>query len=164
MGKNNNPMDVLISNIKADQTLLEEKTNILEEAKDEQRKIVSRLKEYKKDIQHMKKYLSEEQKAEVESLGLDLTESTGTRGALNKFSQVAIDSLMKAKGNKMTNSELFQAYVDSIPVDEEAESYTQFNVKIRQLFSQGRIEKKQIDSNKASRDDIISLIEIKAHN
>lgn len=156
MGKSNNPVDVLIQNIKTDQHLLEEKTKILEEAKEEKRLTVERLKGYRKDVQHMMKYLSDEQMAEIEKLGLDVTESSGGRGTLNPISQIVIDVLMKAKGHTMTNGKLYSHYIDSVE-DGEPESYSRFNVKIRQLFNGGRISKKQLDAEKSSRDDVITL-------
>jgi hypothetical protein len=157
MKKQNNPVAVLIDNIKADQQLLGEKTKILEEAKVEKNEIVARIKEHRKDVAHMWKYMSDAQKAEIESLGLDVAEQTGKRGVLNPVSQIAYDVIMKAKGNKMTNRELFAGYIDSLPTDEDALTYTAFNIKIRQLFNSGRFTKEQIDPNKSGRDDVITL-------
>lgn len=156
MGKSNNPVDILIQNIKNDQTLLDEKTRILEEAKEEQKEIASRIKEYRKDVAHMWKYMTEGQQAEIESLGLDASAPSGQRGVLNPISQIALDVLMKAKGNKMTNGKLYAHYVDSVG-DGEPESYSLFNVKLRQLVNGGRITKEQVDKDKASRDDIMTL-------
>ncbi len=150
-------MEVLIANIKADQQMLIEKNKVLDEAKEEQRLISSRLKEYRKDVTHIWKYMSDEQKETIESLGLDIKEKSGDHGALNPISQVVLDALMGAKGNTMTNGEIYNYYIDSVG-DGEPESYSRFNVKIRQLFSRGSISKEQIDPNKSGRDDIITLL------
>jgi hypothetical protein len=157
MAKQVNPLDAVIENITADQLILAEKNTVIETAKEEKKTIENRIKEYRKDLSVFIKYATEEQVAQIEELGLDVSESSG-RGTLNKISQMTLDALTEAKGNKMTNGKLYETYIDSLGKDEEADSYSLFNVKIRQLFSQKRIEKKQIDPTKSNRDDIISLV------
>ncbi|MFT6502931.1 MAG: hypothetical protein ACJASQ_003063 [Crocinitomicaceae bacterium] len=157
MAKQVNPLDAVIANITADKLLLTEKNTVIEKAKEEKKIVENRIKEYRKDLSVFIKYATEEQVAQIEELGLDVSE-TSSKGALNPFSQIALDALTEAKGNKMTNGKLYDAYIDSLGKEEEAETYSIFNVKLRQLFSQGRIVKKQIDPTKPSRDDIISLV------
>jgi len=158
MAKQNNPVEILIEKIKTDQQLLTEKNEVLEEAKTLKNEIVLRLKEYQKDIAHMWKYMTEEQQSVVEGLGLEYRESgSGRGGVLNPVSQIAFDALMKAKDNKLTNEELYQEYLNSLDPEDEAETYTQFNIKIRQLINSGKVTRKQIDPKKTSRDDMMTL-------
>ena len=154
-GVQDNLLDRVIANITEDQKALEEQNDLIEKAKTYKREIVDRIKGLKHDLSTFVKYATEEQKKQIDELGLDVSESSG-RGVLNPFSQIVLDTLTETKGNKMTNGDLYSAYVDSV-TEGEAEDYTQFNIKIRQLFNSGRISKKQIDPVKSNRDDIISL-------
>ena len=151
---NANIVDILIENIKTDQKLLTETEAKIDTAKDEKRTIVSRLKDYQKDISVLLKYADDGKKKELEDLGFDFSE---TERGLNATASTVYDIIVKAKGNKLTNAELYDAYVKSLKNKEEAVSYTEFNIKCRSLFNTQRLLRKKGNNPKSSRDDIISL-------
>lgn len=64
---------------------------------------------------------------------------------------------MKAKGNQLTNAELYDAYAKTFKNQEDALSYTEFNIKCRTLFNTQRLIRKKGKDPKSSKDDIISL-------
>lgn len=147
-------VDVLIENIKTDQALLNETEKKIEEAKEEKRAVVDRLKDYRKDVSVLLKYADEKQQKKIEELGFDFSESE--RG-LNPVASVALDILMKVKGNHMTNGELYDAYVQSFKDPSDAFSYTEFNIKCRSLFNTQRLLRKKGKDDTSSRDNIISI-------
>lgn len=147
-------VDVLIENIKTDQVLLNETEKKIEEAKEEKRAVVDRLKDYRKDVSVLLKYADENQQKKIEELGFDFSESE--RG-INPVASVALDILMKVKGNQMTNGELYNAYVQSFKDPSDAFSYTEFNIKCRSLFNTQRLLRKKGKDDTSSRDNIISV-------
>ena len=147
-------VNVLIENITTDQNLLERADEKLESAKEEKREITDRLKEYRKDVSVMLKYADEKQRKELEELGFDFSESE--RG-LNIVAQLAFEIILKAKGNQLTNGQLYEAYVKTFEKKEDAYSYTEFNIKCRSLFNTQRLLRKKGKDAKDSRGDIISL-------
>lgn len=152
--KDSSIVDVLIQNIKEDQLLLNALEAKIEEAKVEKREIVDRLKDYRKDTSVLLKYADDERRKQLEELGFDFSESE--RG-LNPVASVVLDIIMKAKGNQMTNAELYATYVKTFKKEEDAYSYTEFNIKCRSLFNTQRLLRKKGKDPKSSRDDIISL-------
>ncbi|MCI5051016.1 MAG: hypothetical protein MRY57_01800 [Candidatus Pacebacteria bacterium] len=151
---NANIVDILIGNIKEDQMLLNVLEARIEEAKNEKRAIVSRLKEYQKDITVLLKYADNGKKKELEALGFDFSE---TDRGMNSVASKAYEIITNAKGNKLTNDELYTAYVDSLKDKDTAVNYTEFNIKCRTLFNTQRLLRKKGKDLKSSRDDIISL-------
>lgn len=114
---NSNIVDLLIQNIKGDQALLAEVDTKIEAAKEEKKAIVGRLKEYQKDISVVMKYADDHKKKELEALGIEVTES---EQGLNPVAAKAYDLIVKAKGNQLTNGELYEQYVGSLVNPEDA--------------------------------------------
>ena len=144
----------LIENIKTDQTLLTDIDTKINEAKDEKREISDRLKDYRKDVTVLLKYASEKEQQQLADLGFDFSESE--RG-LNPVAPLVLDILMKAKDNKLTNAQLYDAYVATFKNKEDAYNYTEFNIKCRSLFNTQRLIRTKGKDAKSSREDIISL-------
>lgn len=151
---NANIVDILIENIKTDQNLLSGVDAKIEEAKEEKRTVVNRLKDYHKDVSVLLKYADDSKKKELEDLGFDFSESQ--RG-LNPVASAALDIIMNTKGNELTNIQLYDAYVKSLKNKDEAVNYTEFNIKCRSLFNTQRLLRKKGKDPKSSREDIISL-------
>jgi hypothetical protein len=147
-------VDVLIENIKTDQALLEQTETQIEKTKEEKRDIVARLKDYRKDVSVLLKYADDERRKQIEDLGFDFSES---ENGLNPVASLVLDIIVKAKGNQVTNAELYDAYVKSLKNKEDAVNYTAFNIKCRSLFNTQRLLRKKGKDPKSSRDDIISL-------
>lgn len=147
-------VDVLIENIKTDQGLLETTETKITEAKEEKRLIVDRLKDYRRDVSVLLKYADDEHRKQIEELGFDFSES---EQGLNPAAQIALDLILAAKGNQMTNEELYNAYANTFKNKEDAFNYTEFNIKTRSLFNTQRLLRKKGKDPKSSRDDIISL-------
>lgn len=151
---NANIVDILIENIKTDQKLLNEIDAGIEKAKEEKRTVVNRLKDYHKDVSVLLKYADDSKKKELEDLGFDFSE---TERGLNPIATKVYDIIVKAKGNQLTNAELFDAYVKSLKNKDDAVNYTEFNIKCRSLFNTQRLLRKKGTDPKSSRTDIISL-------
>lgn len=147
-------VDVLIENIKTDQALLEQTEAQIEQAKDEKRDIVARLKDYRKDVSVLLKYADEERRKQIEELGFDFSEP---ENGLNPVASLVLSIIMKAKDNQLTNAELYDAYVKTFKNKDDAFNYTEFNIKCRSLFNTQRLLRKKGKDPKSSGDDIISL-------
>ncbi|WP_417197747.1 hypothetical protein [Bizionia sp.] len=147
-------VDVLIENIKTDQTLLEQTEAQIEKAKDEKREVVARLKDYRKDVSVLLKYADEERRKQIEELGFDFSE---TENGLNPVASLVLDTIVKAKNNQLTNAELYDAYSKTVKNENERLSYTEFNIKCRSLFNTQRLLRKKGKDPKSSREDVISL-------
>jgi hypothetical protein len=147
-------VDVLIENIKTDQDLLQTVEAKIENAKDEKQTIVNRLKEQQKDISVLLKYADEKQHAKIEALGFSFSDPL--RG-INNIASVALDLIMKAKNNQLTNQELYDGYVNSLKNKEDAAKYSEFNIKCRSLFNTQKLLRKKGSDPKSSKQDIISL-------
>jgi len=150
--------DRLVASLSEDLSALREQDELIENAKSYRVEISARVKVTTRDLETFLKYATDEQKQRIEALDLKLSEGTTKTRGLNPFSEITLKILSSTKGNALTNGQLYNAYVESVPTDEEAQDYTQFNIKIRQLFDSGRISKEQLDPNKKSRDDIITLV------
>ena len=151
---NANIVDILIENIKTDQTLLNQTETKIEKAKEEKRTVVNRLKDYHKDVSVLLKYADDSKKKELEDLGFDFSEAE--RG-LNDVAAKAYDIIVKTKENKLTNAELYDTYAKSFKNKDDAVNYTEFNIKCRSLFNTQRLLRKKGKDPKSSREDIISL-------
>lgn len=151
---NTSIVDTLIENIKTDQELLTQSDLQIEEAKEAKRAVVDRLKDYRRDVSVLLKYADESQQKKIEELGFDFSESE--RG-LNPVASLALDILMKAKGNQMTNGELYVAYVKTFKNESDAFNYTEFNIKCRSLFNTQRLLRKKGKDDASSRDNVISI-------
>lgn len=147
-------VDVLIENIKTDQELLSSVDERIERAKEEKREIVDRLKDYRRDVSVLLKYADDGHRKQIEELGFDFSES---EQGLNPVAQMALDIILAAKGNQMTNEELYNAYANTFKKKEDAFNYTEFNIKTRSLFNTQRLLRKKGKDPKSSREDIISL-------
>jgi len=147
-------VDVLIENIKTDQELLATTETKISEAKEEKRAITERLKDYRRDISVLLKYADDNHRKQIEELGFDFSES---EQGLNPVAQIALDLVLVAKGNQMTNEELYNAYVKTFKNKEDAFNYTEFNIKTRSLFNTQKLLRKKGKDSKSSREDIISL-------
>ena len=147
-------VDVLIENIKTDHTLLEQTDAQIEQAKDEKRDIVARLKGYRKDVSVLLKYADEERRQQIEELGYDFSEP---ENGLNPVASLVFDTVLKSKDSQMTNGDLYDAYAKTVKNESERISYTEFNIKCRSLFNTQRLLRKKGKDPKSSRDDIISL-------
>ncbi|HNP66295.1 MAG TPA: hypothetical protein PKH16_00185 [Aequorivita sp.] len=147
-------VDVLIENIKTDQELLSSVDERIERAKEEKREIVDRLKDYRRDVSVLLKYADDGHRKQIQELGFDFSES---EQGLNPVAQTALDLILTAKGNQMTNEELYNAYANTFKNKEDAFNYTEFNIKTRSLFNTQRLLRKKGKDPKSSRDDIISL-------
>ena len=152
--KTTSVVGTLIENIKADQILLEGMETKINEAKEEKRAITDRLKDYRKDVSVLLKYASEQEQQQLTDLGFDFSESE--RG-LNAVASVALDLIMKAKNNELTNGDWYEAYVATFKKKEDAFTYTEFNIKCRSLFNTQRLLRKKGADPKNSRLDVISL-------
>ena len=152
--KNSSIVDVLIGNIRDDKEALQETDKQLEEIKEAKRVIVNRLKDYRKDVSVLLKYASDEHTKQLEALGFDFSESE--RG-LNKTASLALDIIMKAEGNKLTNEELYRAYVKTFKHAVDAYTYTEFNIKCRSLFNTQHLLRTKGKDVKSSKGDVISL-------
>lgn len=146
-------VDVLIENIKTDQALYDQTEVEQTKVREKKAAIKERLKGYRKDISVLLKYADEDKRKELEELGFDFSESE--RG-LNPVASIAMDVVMKAKGNKLPNGELYDAYVKTFKNSEDAFNYTEFNIKCRSLFNTQRLLRTKSKGG-SSRDDIISL-------
>lgn len=151
---NSNIVDTLIENIKADQALLNQSDEKIEQAKEEKRTILNRLKDYHKDVSVLLKYVDDDKKKEIEMLGFNFSD---TEQGLNAIATKAYDIIVKAKENQLTNDELYNEYVKSLKNKDDAVNYTEFNIKCRPLFSNQRLLRKKGKDPKSSREDIISL-------
>jgi soluble cytochrome b562 len=151
---NKSIVEVLIENFKKDQEQLEESQKKIDEAKEAKREITDRMKDYRKDLSVLLKYADEEQVKKIQELGFDLT---GASVGLNKVASIALDIIMKAKGNKMSNGALHSAYVESLENKESAVNYTEFNIKCRSLFNSQRLIRLEGKDPQSSRDHIIKL-------
>ncbi|MGB1283652.1 MAG: hypothetical protein ACPG44_04230 [Polaribacter sp.] len=147
-------VDVLIENIKTDQSLLEQTEAQIDTAKENKRNVVDRLKDYRRDVTVLLKYADDEQRKRIEELGFDFSESE--RG-LNPVASLVMDIIMKAKDNQLTNEQLYEAYVKTFKKKEDAFNYTEFNIKCRSLFNTQRLLRKKGKDAKSSREDVISL-------
>jgi len=147
-------VDVLIENIKTDQELLATTETKINEAKEEKRAITERLKDYRRDISVLLKYADDNHRKQIEELGFDFSES---EQGLNPVAQIALDLVLAAKGNQMTNEELYNAYVKTFKNKEDAFNYTEFNIKTRSLFNTQKLLRKKGKDSKSSREDIISV-------
>lgn len=154
MSKNASIVDVLIQNITTDQKLLNELEEKVQEAKDEKREVVDRLKDYRRDTSVLLKYANETQAAKIEELGFSFSEH---ENGLNPVATLVLELLLKAKENQMSNGALYDTYVTSFKNKEDAYSYTEFNIKCRSLFNTQRALRKKGEDAKNSREDIISL-------
>jgi len=151
---NSSIVDVLIENIQTDQNLLQEVEVKIETAKDEKQEIVNRLKEHRKDLSVLSKYADEEQQEKVKALGFEFLESDSN---VNFASSIALDLILKAKDNQLTNEALYQGYVKSLPKEEEPLKYSAFNIKCRTLFNTQKLIRVKSKDSKSSREDIIYL-------
>ena len=147
-------VDVLIENIKTDQSLLKQTEVQIEKAKEEKRDVVARLKDYRKDVSVLLKYADEKRRKQIEDLGFDFSE---TENGLNPVASLVLDIVMKTKGNQLTNVDLYDAYVKTFKNKDDAFNYTEFNIKCRSLFNTQRLLRKKGKDPKSSRDDVISL-------
>lgn len=150
--------DRLVAGLSEDLSALSEQDELIENAKSYRTEILGRVKVTQRDLGTFLKYATDEQKQKIEELNLNLSEGTTKTRGLNPFSELVLEKLTSVKGHAMTNGQLYEAYVDSVPKEEEAEGYPQFNVNIRQLFKRGLVRKEQVDPEKTSRDDIITLV------
>ena len=66
-------VDVLISNIKEDQLLLRAIDAKIEQAKEDKRAIVDRLKDYRRDVSVLLKYADDDHREQIEALGFDFS-------------------------------------------------------------------------------------------
>ena len=147
-------IDVLIENIKTDQDLLQETEAKIEQAKEEKRAVTGRLKGYRRDISILMKYLDDTKRKELEDLGFDFNES---ENVLNAVATIALNMILKAKDNSLTNGELYEAYKTTFKNENDALNYTEFNIKCRSLFNTQRLLRKKGKDLKSTRDDVISL-------
>jgi hypothetical protein len=152
--KESSIVDVLIENIKTDQGLLTQAEEQIESAKEDKRAIVDRLKDYRKDVSVLLKYTDDDRRKQIEDLGFDFSESE--RG-LNPVASKALDLIMKTQGKKMTNGELYEAYKKTFKDEDDACSYTEFNIKCRSLFNTQRLLRKKGKDGKFTREDVISI-------
>ena len=148
-------VDVLIENIKTDRDLLQQVDAKIDEAKEEKRKVLDRLKDYRKDLSVLLKYADNAQKQKIEELGFEIQEQGN---GLNPVAQSAFEIILKAKDNQLTNGELYLAYERAvIAKKQEPVNYTEFNIKCRTLFNTQRLLRKKGKDPKNTREDIISL-------
>lgn len=152
--KNPSIVDLLIENIKTDQNLLADTEIKVVEAKEKKKAIVERLKDYRKEVVVILKYADDKQKAQIEELGFNFSES---EQGLNPVASLVMDIIMKAKDNQLTNEQLYNEYVKTFKKKEDAFNYTEFNIKCRTLFNSQRLLRKKSADGNSSRADIISL-------
>lgn len=152
--KDTSIINILIENIKTDQGLLETTQEKIDSAKEEKREIAGRLRDYRRDVTTFLKYADDGQREKIGALGFDFTKS---EQGLNPVAQLAHDILVKAKDNKMTNEELYDAYVKTFKNKDDAFNYTEFNIKCRSLFNTQRVLRTKAKNGKSSREDVISI-------
>ncbi len=151
---NSSIVDVLIENIQTDQNFLQEVETKMNNLKDEKQTIVNRLKEQHKDLSVLSKYADESQQAKIKELGFDIVEP---QKSINTVANVALDLIIKAKDNQLTNGAWYDNYVKSVPKNEEALKYSAFNIKCRTLFNTQKLIRTKSKDATSSREDIISL-------
>lgn len=147
-------VDVLIENIQTDQKLLQEVEVKIESVKDEKQEIVNRLKEQRRDLSVLSKYADETQQEKIKELGFDVSEPEKN---INAVSSIALDLIIKAKDNQLTNGALYQGYVKSLSKEDEPLKYSAFNIKCRTLFNTQKLIRTKGKDSKSSREDTISL-------
>ena len=152
--KNNTIIDALIGDIKTDQGLLSETDKKMEKLKEEKREIADRLKEYRRDVSVLLKYVDDTKRKELEELGFEFSDP---KNGLNPIASRALEIIMNAKDNQLTNGELYDAYLKTFKNPEDAFGYSDFNIKCRPLFNSQRLLRKKGKDPKSSRDDIIYL-------
>lgn len=152
--ENSSIVDTLIVDITADQKLLQLAEIRITEAKNDKQTIVDRLKDYRKDMSVLMKYVDDTQKQKLEELGYSVTESAQ---GINAVATLAFDIILKAKDNTMTNLELYEAYKRTFKDEADAFSYTEFNIKCRSLFNTQKLIRTKGKDPKSSKGDIISL-------
>ncbi|QTE21103.1 hypothetical protein [Polaribacter cellanae] len=151
---NTTVVDVLISNIKEDQMLLNVVEAKMNETKDQKQAIVNRLREQQRDLSVLSKYANEEQQAKIKELGFDVSEPHKN---VNSVANSSFDLILKAKDHQLTNNDWYEAYVKNLPKNEEALNYTAFNIKCRTLFNTQKLIRTKSKDATSSREDIISL-------
>ena len=149
-----NMVDVLIQNITTDQELLKQVDQKIANAKQEKADVADRIKGYRKEAEIFLKYANDEQKQKIEALGFNTSESNS---GLNDVATRAFNIIMDAKGNSLTNDELYTIYVGSMLNSKDTINYTAFNIKCRPLFNSQRLLRKKAGEGLSSREDIISL-------
>ncbi|GGG24905.1 hypothetical protein GCM10011344_26940 [Dokdonia pacifica] len=147
-------VDTLIQNISTDQELLKDADAKITQAKEEKATVADRLKGYRKEVEVFLKYANEEQKKQIEAFGFDTVQ---TKSGLNDVATHALNIIMEAKGNFLTNDELYTIYAGSHPNPKEVVNYTAFNIKCRPLFNSQKLLRKKAADGLSSREDIISL-------
>jgi len=151
--KQKSPIEILLEDIQTNQALLKEKELLLQQTRDEKKEISDLLKGFRKDISTLYKYVSDAEREKIDSLGFGpSTSSTG----LNHIAQFALDVINEKK--KISNGDLYSAYIDSLTQEEEPLTYTIFNVKIRSIFNTGQVTKQKNEDGKDTRDDVIQLL------
>lgn len=153
--KNENVIDVLIQNIKADQELLVTTDKQIEALKEEKRETANRLKSYRGDITVLLKYADPKHKEAIEALGLDLSDSSSS--SMNPVASLVLEIILKAKDTTMTNGALYDAYVKTFKNPDDALNYTEFNIRCRSLFNTQRLLRSKGKDVTNSREDIISV-------
>lgn len=151
------PLNILVEKIGADTVLLrelEEQMRVCKEAKTE---VTARLKDYRSDLKVFFKYSTDEQKQDIEDLGIEAP--TPSKQTVNPVVQIALNIMQEKK--KLTNGELFDEYVNAVPDGQVPENYTFFNIKIRSLFNREILKKTKGNDPKSSRTDVITLNEMK---
>ena len=116
--------------------------------------IVNRLKEQRKDLSVLLKYADEAQQQKLASLGFDFSEPQKEGNAI---ATIAFDLIIKAKDHQLTNEALYEGYVKSLKNKEEAVNYAAFNIKCRSLFNTQKLLRKKSKDTKSSKEDMISL-------
>ena len=144
------PFDALIEQVKKTKGVISENSYEMEKAKEAIRVAQTELREYKRDLSIMTKYATPEQLKAIEALELDLAEN-----GLNPIASLALEVLDASKDKKLSNEAWYKGYVAKVPKEKEALNYTEFNIKVRPLFSRNIVTRSKGSDPNNSKTDII---------
>ncbi len=157
----NNLLDRVIAKIIEDQAILADQNDLIEKAKSYKNEVVARIREARKDLVTIAKYGTPEQIERLKELDLDL--ETNGQG-LNAVAKLCIAILEKTTKGEMTNEELYNAYVATFKSADDALTYTEVNIKLRSLFQNQKLLRKEPANAQSSREHVISINGFRSNN
>ena len=151
----------VIEKLKNEIEAQQDQLSLIDEAKSFLGEIKARVTKAKGAVDALVEYMTPEQVAKVEEiLASETTTSRSSSGGartLNKVAQTAIEILQNVKDGQLTNGTLYDRY--KLQAGDNAESYSQFNIKMRSLFNSQKLIKEVPDGDegKQSRNHIVRI-------
>lgn len=130
-------IDRILTNLQMDFEALDEQKILISSARSFLSEIEGRVKQAMSSLGFLEEFMTDEQLEKLEEMNFSLSTETRSRGNLNEAAQLAWDLLQATEKGEMTREALHQAYEKA--AGEGALNYSQFNVKIRGLFSSSRL-------------------------